>query len=479
MSDRHLRKEARIRGSGLRNVQVNEFQIISKRRKSSLKNLQSALINNDDLENLPRLRGRASLSRGIPLAESLANIKPATLRKVLDSADSNEGYITPASQINHAITNDEIDYPDNDSSNLAVPGSTEPPKRKPGRPKKQKSNRGRPRKINESSPRVKIRPDEGNSVQFTKSLVLKRLRTSKLKMKLESPPGPSKQVSTDPQSPLNSVHSPDSTPQEPNSPAEIPLPTASESPAPESPASKVSRIRSNVQKRQRALAKDVPVRQSPRLRSRVQAPLTPSNPPVPLSKKKRGEAQKPLVVDIERLTTYKDRDKRTKVHTLDVLKHLVQEFTPSNKPATGKELILQDTFKLHVNHHLDRLMDAHASINEISQKIASCQRLKNEVRNSIYELKKKHNEVGNDLNKVRQEYNNKKRKFEENKTINAQLEVLKTFDTSSEPRLSESVHNDLRELRRVVNPVSGIYDKLMVVNEKLQCVDNMVPNLSR
>lgn len=199
---------------------------------------------------------------------------------------------------------------------------------------------------------------------------------------------------------------------------------------------------------------------------------TPKSSPVPLSKKRSTEVQKPLYVDVHRLTTDENRDKRTRIHTLDVIRQLVQNFEPS--ASTKKEAKLNEDFRLYLQNYLDYLMDLHASINDISHKILQVQAQKNDLRSEIYDIKSHHVEVGNSLNEVRRSYSNERESFERFDTVYKELQKLK--DNPKTENQAHIVSNGLSQMSAIVNPKSGLYSKLKIVNEKLERIDKELHN---
>ena len=209
--------------------------------------------------------------------------------------------------------------------------------------------------------------------------------------------------------------------------------------------------------------------------------------PVSLAKTRPNETQKPMYINTERIITSQNRDKRLRVNTLDVLKHLVENFNPvnSNSRILNEDLI-NNEFKNHVLHHLGYLFDAHANINDISQEINEIQKKKTQLRNKIFELKKSHTDVGSELNKMRGNYQNERSKFKNfNKMTNKLQSLSSTVDgyttdnlnTSEIPEQNnkntgETIDKDIFTLSKVVNPNSGMFKKLILINKKLSKIEN-------
>lgn len=206
--------------------------------------------------------------------------------------------------------------------------------------------------------------------------------------------------------------------------------------------------------------------------------------PVSLSKTKSTENQKPLYINAERIVSSSNRDRRLKINTLDVLKHLVQNFEPRlSGSKTINETLIHDEFKNHVLHHLGYLFDAHASINDISQEINEVQKRKTHIRNKIFEIKKNHAEIGTELNKLRTTYQDEKTKFENFSSMNDKLQSIsnqvknttnrgQTLNDDQNSNISDLVEKDLFAISKIVNPNSGIFRKLTIINNRLSKIDS-------
>lgn len=313
---------------------------------------------------------------------------------------------------------------------------------------------------------------ELDSREFTKALVKKRLSQSRLKAKspatLQNENPPVLQIRNPPKAkkayslPLRRTPSAKSE-ESPSSGSEVESPPSSDDSFTETPKSKLIRISKNVQQRQKELKGS----DDPRRKKQRTEQLRGNNPPIPLSKTKLTETQKPLLINIERLTTHRNRDKRTKIHTLDVIKQLLDDFSPPTD--SSKESRLHNDFKQYLNNHLEYLMDIHSSINDLSSRISQVQRMKNEIRSEIFEVKKSHALVGDDLNKLRRENKSERVKKELLDEIFEQVQSLKQ-DRMGE-NLDAKVAANLHSLQGIVNPTSGVYQKLLIINEKLGRID--------
>lgn len=209
--------------------------------------------------------------------------------------------------------------------------------------------------------------------------------------------------------------------------------------------------------------------------------------PVSLAKTRPNETQKPMYINTERIITSQNRDKRLRINTLDVIKHLIENFNPVNSNSQIlNEPLIHNEFKNHVLHHLGYLFDAHANINDISQEINEIQKKKTQLRNKIFELKKSHTDIGSELNKMRGNYQNERSKFKNfNKMTNKLQSLSSTVDgykagnrNSSEipeqnnKSTGEAIDKDIFTLSKVINPNSGMFKKLILINKKLSKIEN-------
>ena len=492
-----------------------DFEIVNTRQRS-LRYLESALIKTEEIQNLPRLRGSL---QGLPvLSQKETNVanttrgtksthgKTTTLtnkrskeprNKLLQTFSQKE--VTPSHLIQSSIYDEPLNNPRKRSRKSLVsksPRNTDEDAYRPtlkineARRRISLSRQSRPSKIKEIPSDDDLEDSiEYDKIEYTKEFVQKRLKSSfkdkltnlqvkylDLKSHVNSP-----EMISQANSPgmISQANSPGLVSQA-NSPSyldESPQPPSFSNSEVESPDSKIKRISKNVQKRQQELSqktkqeskKHSTKQPSRTLRSNAPAIYT---PPVPLTKTKRSEKQRPLTINIERLSHV---DKRTKLNTLDVIKHLTEEFEPvDTNSKIINEPIIQEDFKLQVLHHIDYLMDIHSSINDLSLEISQVQKQKNDVRSKIYQLRQDHTGVGNELNNLRSEFRSQQDRYDEFNLIHGQFDQLKDVANakSTETGLRKHVHSELRRLNRVVNPNSGIYKKLTVVNERLCNIDH-------
>lgn len=211
-----------------------------------------------------------------------------------------------------------------------------------------------------------------------------------------------------------------------------------------------------------------------------------SKKPVSLVKTRPNETQKPMYINTERIITNQNRDKRLRVNTLDVLKHLIENFNPiTSDSQIVNESLIHTEFKTHVLHHLGYLFDAHANIHDISQEINEIQKKKTELRNRIFELKKSHTNVGSELNKMRGNYQDERAKFKNFNKMANKLQTLSstvngyksgTLDSSEEleqiNKNKEAIDKEIFSISKIVNPNSGMFKKLVLINKKLSKIES-------
>ena len=193
---------------------------------------------------------------------------------------------------------------------------------------------------------------------------------------------------------------------------------------------------------------------------------------IPLSKAKRRERQKPMLIDVDRLVNERSASKRVKINTIDVLKHLVQTFEPPRQSAERVDPeIVHHEFKMHLMNYLSVLQDMHANINDLSEEIQETQRRKRDLRAEVYEIRKKHGEVGTQLSSLRQSYLDSKYNHEQFIKNADQLRILKER-TKGEGQNTIDLHSvvelQVAAVNKLVNPVSGIYSKLRMINNQLE-----------
>lgn len=194
--------------------------------------------------------------------------------------------------------------------------------------------------------------------------------------------------------------------------------------------------------------------------------------PLALYKTKRGERQKPFVVDTERFYHGNQRDRRLRINTLDVLRQVVADFIPSHRRSSSKGQDFGERYRAELLAYLEELSDTHASIKTISQDIADIQKQKNDLRSKIYDLRNDHVKVGNELNQLRTAYNTCKKHYDDFSVLSNHFEALSGSINSDEPAKTAAllplVDSSIYKVSRLINPHSGVHKKLILINDKLQ-----------
>ena len=122
-------------------------------------------------------------------------------------------------------------------------------------------------------------------------------------------------------------------------------------------------------------------------------------------------------------------------------------------------------------NYLSVLQDMHANINDLTEEIQEIQRRKRDLRAEVYEIRKKHGEVGTQLSGLRQSYLDSKYNHEQFIKNADQLRLLKehTIGDGQNPiDLHSVVESQVAAVNKLVNPVSGIYSKLRMINNQLE-----------
>lgn len=201
----------------------------------------------------------------------------------------------------------------------------------------------------------------------------------------------------------------------------------------------------------------------------------------PLIELKGTKKSKPLYINIERIFSQEKQDKRTKINTLDVIKHLVATFEP---PVTSQSsYVLNQDLREYFLSYLGHISDAHDTIRHLTQKINAMQKKKSELRSGIYQLKDDHANISSQINITRQNYHQHKFDFAYANKINQQFDMLEkeafsenTYNPSSDhpehpdpKNLSEQVLSELLSISKITP--SQLYKKIRSVNDVLQDID--------
>jgi len=473
-SDRLLRKQARTRGSGYvqnaifssfvplltpsrnRNVQRESFYIVDKpltsKQMKLINKLQSALIDSEEIENLPRFRSRNSTidtSISDNQEESPGKQKVATPDAIQDNA-----YKSPA------------------RSGVASSTRLRSALRTPPRSKTARNTSREPLEIlhpnSAGKPKSKVvtKPSKKTTKRTSNKTGNSRLASS---TKSTSNAKSASRLLKSLESSFNEIDAKDTAEQQ------------------ESPNSRLRRILANVIKRNEQYKKPKPPKTTPKqLRPRnVSVELLNPSPapsqsqsqsqeqsgastPVPLSKTRATERQKPLIIDLERITN--NSNKAFKVNTIDVLKSLVQNFDPHLLgSSTINEIAAQNDFKNHMLYHLNALLDMYTSINDITQTIKQVQKQKDNVRQRIFELQEDHTRVGQELNTVRNGHRKVNEQHEQIENVSRELQKLQNMEGKTD--INDIVQQQLREMTKTIAPGVGVYAKLRCLNEKLTDID--------
>lgn len=425
------------------------------------KKLKSALINNEDIKDLPRFRSRMTINservNGMNTDSLLPDGTQKTHRAVIDESDSlpvhNNGNtfasgvkierdedskrMKDSTQTENEDTPDDIQFGDDfdDDFHEDNMSNTNPAQilNQEDTKKPEKRGRGRPRKITKTediaaTPKIKRkrgRPRKGTeTTSITENMAVDTPRRSARILRKDTP--------------------------------------------------------------SYRIEKDYDEKTSPKPIQRKRKTSRPNiyenKKPVSLAKTRPNETQKPMYINTERIITSQNRDKRLRVNTLDVIKHLIENFDPvSSDSQILNEPLIHNEFKNHVLHHLGYLFDAHANINDISQDINEIQKKKTQLRNKIFELKKSHTGIGSQLNKMRGNYQNERSKFKNFNKMTNKLQSLSSIvggyksgslNSSEIPEQNnkhkgETIDKDIFTLSKVVNPNSGMFKKLILINKKL------------
>ena len=204
----------------------------------------------------------------------------------------------------------------------------------------------------------------------------------------------------------------------------------------------------------------------------------------PLIELKGTKRSKPLYINIERIFSREKQDKRTKINTLDVIKHLVATFEP---PVTGQgSYLLNQELREYFLSYLGHISDAHDTIRHLTQEINTMQKKKAELRSGIYQLKDDHANISGQINLTRQNYHQHKLDFAYANKINQQLDMLEreafsgnTHSPSDDQldhlmpvNLSEQVLSELLSISKITP--SQLYKKIRSVNDVLQEIDEKI-----
>lgn len=207
---------------------------------------------------------------------------------------------------------------------------------------------------------------------------------------------------------------------------------------------------------------------------------------------KPNRVQKPLQVEVERLTVESNKTKRSKVNTLDVIKHLIKDFEPDdddddhNQLEQGEDLdngdiainssMVQKEFKTHLMDHFKHLADVHGSIDDLIFEINSIEKQKQELRKGLFQLRAHHSQVGNDLNKLRDDYQTSRQGYDKFNELISNIDQIKNGlnkdNNINQYDLLKSIDNEILTMGKLFNPTHGLNQQLIDINSRLEQVRN-------
>lgn len=247
--------------------------------------------------------------------------------------------------------------------------------------------------------------------------------------------------------------------------------TAADTPAPQITPRKSRKILERVNKRGNQLSKLIGHRANTKRASKVAKDASPHRQrgarPIPLTKDKLTERQKPLALELERVQD-PTKASQHKPNTIDVLKHLVAEFEPPTQPSAFLDIV-HESFRTHMLFHLNSLLDTQTSIANLSREILRVQKRKQETRTKIYELREQHAFVGNEMNRLRAQYRDTTAQWEDIEAVAQLTRQLASLPLASPSPLA-TVELNLALLHHIVNPVHGLAQKLAQINDKLASI---------
>ncbi|RCK57386.1 hypothetical protein Cantr_06090 [Candida viswanathii] len=485
-NNRINKKDARIRGSGARNTKTGQSLTISSssaEKKRLVSQLSSVLIHKEDLELTRSTRRKSS-------------ILPYTIIDELPPARRPKKRVSFKEQAPPEPEPEMPDINDVETPGLAFSSPQEnslitAPKKSVGRPKKQKSHRGRKPKAQQAEEestsdtsflkaeeidakiaKVRQRIQEssligngGSRRRLTNSSFLDSPRSGNSEAGLIGGPARkakrTKKRKKDGESSLISE-----PPVKRTQPAVIPTP----SPEPESVDSEeYEEVRRDEDDR------DDPDYGSSAMPGRRHLP--PSTRDRRIALPLLSQTKSRISIDYPTLVNASNsRGRVQRARLLDVLRSLISTFEPPPSVPT-KNLPIHETFKDNLLAGVDKLRDAATTVEDIAKNINSVQRAKKELRQMILDLRKDHTDIGNQLNQLRVDMKDKKEEAESLSLLTDQLKLAKESVHGGESAtisqgLDNKVQLQLFSLGKVLNPTTGLYPKLQRINNKLEHLDN-------
>lgn len=190
--------------------------------------------------------------------------------------------------------------------------------------------------------------------------------------------------------------------------------------------------------------------------------------PAPLTKVRRNGGQLPLTIDVERLITDSNRDKRFKLNTIDVLKHLIKEFEPIDMRFPNiNSTVVQNDFKTHLLDYVNHLSDIHGSISDLNHEITKVRKEKDEMRQNIFKTMKEYKQVKEDLNKIRADYHQSEKEYQEFMGLTEELNQIKKNINHNTIDPIDQIKKNLPVLNKLYNGTNGLAISLKEINDKL------------
>lgn len=194
--------------------------------------------------------------------------------------------------------------------------------------------------------------------------------------------------------------------------------------------------------------------------------------PVPLTKVRRNGAQLPLTVDVERLITDSNRDRRFKINTIDVLQHLIKNFEPIDMRFPNiNSTIVQNDFKTHFLDYINHISDVHGSISDLDHEITRVRKEKDQMRQNILETMKEYKQVKEELNRIRADYNQSEKEYQEFMTLTEELNQVKKNINQTTIDPIDQIKKNLPVINKLFNGTNGLSITLEEINDKLAQVD--------
>ncbi|KAG7665689.1 uncharacterized protein J8A68_000709 [[Candida] subhashii] len=223
------------------------------------------------------------------------------------------------------------------------------------------------------------------------------------------------------------------------------------------------------------ILEDEPLAKQPRIEEAEEA----QPQPIPLNETTITGRFQPMVVELDRLVDQENPDETPTVNLLDILIHFIKLYEPTEFPNTiVNQEALHAQFKKHALFFIDKLLDLHACINDMSQDILYIERTKQKYRNLILKIRKDQANVDNQLNKLRANIRAKNQEREDICLVKDKLEFLKLSiqnrDLGQGEGKDASVKLLLNNISKMASPQVGLLPKLKNINAKLERLERQV-----